>query len=74
MADHLLAMPLTDALRRLCEAHVAVTVVPVTPPAGARVRRWRVARVKRAAGGSLEVATVGEIEGTIACDVRLEQT
>lgn len=69
--DAILTMPLYDALLRLCAAGAPVRVVPVTPPAGAAVQAWRVARVARAEDGVVVVAAVGEIEGQIGCTNRL---
>jgi len=71
--ERVLAMPLEDALTALSETGRPVRVVPVTPPKGAKVGRWRVARVSTVSDGVTVVTVVGEIEGTIGCNVGQKQ-
>lgn len=71
MYDDVLTLPLYDALLRLCTQATPVRVEPVTPPRGAKVRRWRAARVLRTEHDTVVVAVVAEIEGHTGCIKRL---
>lgn len=70
--ERVLTLPLYDALLQLCAEGCPLRIVPVTPPKGVTVKRWRVARIVAETDGSATVTVVGEIEGTSGCNRRHE--
>lgn len=67
MYADLLALPLYDALVRLCTGAKPVRIEIVTPPDGVSVRPWRTVRIEEASDDTIVVTVVGEIEGLSGC-------